>query len=120
MTLPLTYGGFPGTPGLSDTITATLDSGGNGTARISNQNSATLWIVRQVSVITSPRSDGCTCTLTPPIGIIDTSYFAGTGDVAGGDPPIFLRAGDFIDAIFENGPASGVGIVTYYYDEVIV
>lgn len=113
--------GYSGAQGLPDTITATLDSNGTGTARISNQNSAVLWVVRQISVVTNPRvSSGCSATLTLPVGIIDTTYFAGTGAAAGGDPPIYLRSGDFIDVTFENGPANGVGIVTYFYDEIMI
>lgn len=105
-------------PGLSDTLTTPIDGNGRGQVRISNQNSTTLWIVRQISVLVSPAVDGPICRLTLAIGIIDTAYFAGRGDSAGGDPPIYLRPGDFIDASFEQVPIGSTGFVTYYYDEV--
>lgn len=95
-----------------------LNASGNGSGQIINNNSAVMWKVEQVSVVTSPRTSGATCELTPPTGIIDTSYFAGTGDVAGGDPPIYLTHGDYITCTFANGPANGQGIVTYYYEEI--
>lgn len=98
---------------------ASLNSSGTGESRIQNNNSGTLWIVRQISVITSPTASGTTCTLTLPAGIVDTSYFAGTGDVAGGDPPIYLHAGDFIGLVWSQGPSGGQGIATAFYDEII-
>lgn len=103
--------------GLRGNTTASLDASGNGQSFIQNMNAGSLWLVRQVSVITSPEAAGATCTLTPPTGIIDTSYFAGTGDTAQG--VYYLHSGDFIKLTWRNGPPNGQGIATYYYDEVI-
>lgn len=115
MTLPVGSTTF----GLRRNVVANLDASGNGESRIENLNAGVLWIVRQISVICRPTASGTTCTVTPPTGIIDTSYFAGTGDVAAGDPPIYLYSGDFILLTWADGPASGQGVCTYYYDEVV-
>ena len=101
----------------SNTVVANLNASGSGSSRIANENSALMWVVIQISVLTNPTISGCTCRLTPPAGIIDTSYFAGTGDVAG-DEPVFLFSADFIDLTWTNGPANGVGIATYVYYEL--
>lgn len=106
--------------GLRQNVTVQLDASGAGESRIDNNNASTLWVVRQLSVITAPQRAGATCTVTLPTGIVDTAYFAGTGDVAGGDPPIYLRSGEFLRLTWANGPANGTGIATYYYDEVIM
>lgn len=111
---------MPTTYGVRADAPAQLDATGSGKALIQNNNSAALWIVRQISLITAPVTSGTTCTVRPPTGIVDTSYFAGTGDVAGGDPPIYLRSGEYIELEWENGPANGTGVCTYFYDEVIL
>lgn len=115
----MTYSVGRTTYGLRRNVVADLDASGNGESRIENFNAGALWIVRQISVLCSPVTSGGICRVTPPTGIVDTSYFAGTGDVAGGDPPIYLYTGDFIKLTWEDGPASGQGICTYYFDEVI-
>ena len=95
----------------------TLDANGAGTVQIQNNNSAMLWIVRQLSLITSPTSSA-TCVVTTPTGIVDTAYFAGTGDVAGGEPPIYLQPADYLLLTWALGPANGLGLCTCYLDEV--
>jgi hypothetical protein len=94
-----------------------LNAAGNGSGEIRNNNAATMMVIVQLSVITAPTSSGCTCVVTPPTGIVDTSYFAGTGDVAGGEPH-FLMPGDSLKLTWSSGPANGQGIATYYYWEV--
>lgn len=107
----------PGAVPVRKNLAIRLNASGNGTDRIVNNNSARLWVVVQLSIITSPTSSGCTCVVTPPTGIMDTSYFAGTGDVAGGEPE-FLYEGDYLELAFANGPANGTGIATYTYYEL--
>lgn len=109
---------FAGVIPRRDISVATLNSSGAGTGRIQNNNAAVLWVLFQVSVVSSPNqsSGNCQCRLTPPTGVIDTSYFAGTGDTAPG--VYFLYPMDFIDHTWSGGPASGRGIVTYQYLEV--
>jgi len=93
-----------------------LSAAGAGVGRIQNSNSASVWIIGMLSVITSPTSSGCTCVVTPPTGIVDTSYFAGTGDTAQG--MYVLMSGDYLDLTWSGGPASGQGIATYIYQEL--
>lgn len=94
----------------------TLTASGAGSVQIQNNNSAMLWTVRQLSLITSPTSQAV-CVITTPTGIVDTAYFAGTGDVAGGDPPIYLQPADYLTLTWSLGPANGVGLCTCYLDE---
>lgn len=103
-------------PRRGDNVT-TLNASGAGSNTITNNNSARVMVIVQLSLITSPTIDGCTCVVTPPTGVVDTSYFAGTGDVAG-DEPHFLFASDFLKLDWTSGPASGQGIATYYFYEV--
>ena len=100
-----------------DNLVTPLNASGNGNNQLQNNNSARLWVIVQISVITAPEAPGCTCKLSPPTGIVDTSYFAGTGDVAGGEP-YFLFSGDFVAFTWTNGPANGQGLATYFYYEV--
>lgn len=105
--------------GLERDATITLDANGEGVATIVNNNAAALWIVRQISIITQPTKAGATCTVRKlPVGFVDTSYFAGTGDTAG-DEPLYLRGGQTIELTWAGGPANGQGVCTFYYDEVI-
>lgn len=97
-----------------------LSAAGGGVGQIANNNAAKLWVVRQISLISNPTSSGATCTVKWPIGIVDTSYFAGTGDVAGGDPPIYLYSGEYLELVWEGGPANGQGIASVIFDEVDV
>lgn len=113
MTAPFT------TYGLRRDASVNLNASGAGQGVIRNDNSAALWIVRQISVIANPTRSGTTVVTRTPNGIVDTSYFAGTGDVAGGDPPIYLRSGEAITLDWTSGPPSGVGQCTFYYDEII-
>lgn len=98
-------------------LPTTLSALGAGVGQIVNNNSSQLWVIIQLSLITAPTKAGCTCVVTPPTGIVDTSYFAGTGDVAG-DEPHFLYHGDSLNLIWTGGPPGGQGIATYYYYEV--
>lgn len=99
-----------------DNNVTNLNASGSGTNIIQNNNAATTMVVVALSVITVPAGTGATtCKLTPPTGIIDTSYFAGTGDVAYG--VYFLPPGDSITLTWTNGPASGQGVATYQYFE---
>jgi hypothetical protein len=93
-----------------------LSATGAGVGTIRNDNSAVIVVIYQLSVITSPTSSGATCTVTPPTGIVDTSYFAGTGDVAQG--VYYLEHSDFLTLTWASGPANGQGIATYFFDEV--
>lgn len=97
---------------------AELNASGVGESFITNNNAGKLWIVRQISLITNPETAGCTCTVRFPTGILDTSYLAGTGDVAGGDPPVYLYSGDFLKLVWAAGPVNGQGICTFIFDEV--
>lgn len=100
---------------IQDISQAALNASGNGTNRVQNNNAATVWKIEQFSLITNPiGSSACTCVMQPTTGVIDTSYFAGTGDVAGGDPPMWIFTGDYVDFIWTGGPANGSGIVTYF------
>lgn len=94
-----------------------LSAAGAGVGTISNGNSAAYWVIVQLSVITEPTISGCTCTVKPPVGSVDTSYFAGTGDVAG-DEPHFLYTNDFLTLTWTGGPPNGQAIGTYYFYEV--
>ncbi len=97
---------------------ATLNASGNGSSVIRNDNAASILIIRQISVISVPTASGCTCTAAPPTGVIDTAYFAGTGDVFGGEPAHYLYSGDYITLTWTKGAPNGQGIATYYYDEI--
>lgn len=101
-----------------DNVVAPLSTAGAGVGQIANNNSAVIRIILSLSVVTSPRqsSANCKCEITPPVGFVSTSYFAGTGDTAKG--PYFLLPGDFINLTWTGGPASGQGIGTYWYIEV--
>jgi hypothetical protein len=77
-----------------------------------------MWIVRQITIKTNPAQSGCTAQVFQNLNFVATSYFAGTGDTAGGEPPMYLDPGEYIDVVFTGGPASGQGVVTLYYDEV--
>lgn len=94
-----------------------LNASGAGVNQIVNGNSSSMWKIVQLSVITAPTISGCTCTVAPPTGIVDTSYFAGTGDVAGGEPH-WLLPGDFLQLTWTGGPVNGQGICTYYFAEL--
>lgn len=96
-------------------LTTKLSAAGGGTDQIINNNSAFIWVVVALSVITSPTS-AAVCVFTPPTGIINTSYFAGTGDLFEG--PHFLYHGDSINVAYSGGPANGQGLITYEYYEV--
>lgn len=102
--------------GLRNDHVTPLNASGAGTSRLANNNAAALWIIYQISFITSPTSSAI-CTIKPPTGVIDTGYFAGTGDKAIG--AYFLRGGEFIEFVWSGGPASGSGIATYFYDEIL-
>jgi hypothetical protein len=105
--------------GMFDVVATQLSAAGAGVGIIQNNNSGVFWRVTQISVITIPVSSGCTCVVAPQIGFVDTAYFAGTGDVAGGDPPIYLYQGQTITLTWSAGPANGFGECTYYYDELM-
>jgi hypothetical protein len=105
----------PGLVPVRKITAAKLDSSGAGTDQITNPNSAALWVIQSLSLITVPTSNA-QCVLTPPTGVINTSYFAGTGDLAEG--PHFLYHGDQINLAWSSGPANGQGICTYEYYEV--
>lgn len=107
-------------PGKRGSEPTQLDASGNGEGRITNNNSAALWIVRQISLISQPTRTGGICELRLPEGIIDTGYFAGTGSAAGGDPPIWLYGGDFIRLVWIGCAPNGQGVCTYFYDEVLL
>lgn len=96
----------------------TLNASGAGTIQITNNNSFMVWKITQLSVISVPTS-AAVCVVSPPTGIVDTAYFAGTGDTAGGDP-YWLHAGDFLELEWSSGPANGVGLCTIYYYEIPV
>lgn len=100
-----------------DNLSTALSSAGAGVGTISNQNASMIRVIVQLSLISSPTASGCQCVVAPPTGIMDTSYFAGTGDVAG-DEPHFLMPSDYITLTWSGGPVSGQGICTYYYYEV--
>lgn len=97
----------------------TLNAQGVGSVIIQNNNVAAQWRVEQVSLRTVPPIAGVTCMLYQNVQLIDTSYFAGTGDNAAGDPPVYLNSGEFIRADFTQGPANGQAIVVAYYEELI-
>jgi len=101
--------------GLRNNVVTNLNASGDGSDQIRNNNAAVLWVVVQVSVITVPTSTA-TATLKPPTGIIDTSYFAGTGDSAVG--AYILLPGDYVEITYDGGPANGQGTATYIYHEV--
>lgn len=110
--------GWVAPPGLvpkrANLVTA-LNASGAGADQIVNVNSAFIWVIVALSVITVPTSSA-TCTFAPPTGIINTSYFAGTGDLFEG--PHFLYHGDAINVTYASGPANGQGLITYEYYEV--
>lgn len=93
-----------------------LNSSGAGVGQIRNTNSTATWVIRQLALITSPTSSA-SCTVKPAgIGIVDTSYFAGTGDTTEGE--YYLEPGDYLELNWASGPANGTGIATYFYEEV--
>lgn len=96
---------------------AMFDAQGAGTATISNQNSATIWVVVQLSLIMVPTASGGECVVRYPNGIMDTAYFAGTGDQAGGEPE-FLYADDYLTLDWTAGQPGGQGIATFQYYEL--
>lgn len=99
-----------------DVAVATLDGSGSGRGRISNGLSTIIIVVQQLSLVTVPRLPGCTCEVSiSGTNFVDTSYFAGTGDVAQGSPDIPLYPGDYIEMVWANGPPNGQGLGTYYY-----
>lgn len=106
------------TPRIRQNVTA-LDGTGAGVGTINNENSGVILVIVQLSVITSPiqTTTACSCRVQPPTGIMDTSYFAGTGDVAG-DEPYFLYSSDFLTLTWSGGPINGQGIASYQYYEV--
>lgn len=104
--------------GLDGTLVTDLDANGDGVGTLYNNNSGVMMVIFGLAVITNPVISGCTCIVTPPIGVVDTSYFAGTGDVAQGI--YYLRAGSFLKLTWDNGPHNGKGIATYFYHEVLV
>lgn len=114
--------------GLRNNVVGTLNASGALLGmRITNNNASALWIIRQVSLICSPlstglRPGGVTCVVTPPTGVVDTSYFAGTGDTMGGDPAFYCYSGEYLNLDWSSGAfAAGLqAIATYYYDEVIL
>lgn len=122
----MTYPNAPHTNfGLRRDLPIPLSTSGTASDKFVNNNSAALWVVRQISLIsTNPLiGGGLTCTVRPPTGIIDTSYFAGTGDVAGGDPPIYLRSSEYIELTWSQATsvqAGLVGLASFFYDEVIL
>jgi hypothetical protein len=102
---------------VSNIVATPLNSSGAGVGFIRNDNAAVLLVIGQLSVITKPTSSGATCTITPPIGIVDTSYFAGTGDVAWG--LYWIEPGSYLQLTWASGPANGVGVCSYFGVEVI-
>lgn len=98
--------------------TQALDVSGNGSVRITNNNSGVQWIVEQVSNVTNPRKDGCTAELYESGDFVDTNYFAGTGDTATGPPFLYLDSGEYVECIYSNGPPSGQAVMTIRYMEV--
>lgn len=95
-----------------------LDANGAGIDQIQNLNAAVVMKLVQLSVISNPTSSTAQCTVTYPAGgIMDTAYFAGTGDQAGGEPE-YLYNGDFVQLTWSNGPANGQGIATYVFYEL--
>jgi hypothetical protein len=97
-------------------VTTKLDGTGAGNNQIRNDNAAATLVIFQLSLITTPTSSGATCTVTPPIGIVDTSYFAGTGDIAWG--AWMILPDDYLTLTWANGPANGVGVASYYFAEI--
>lgn len=95
-----------------------LNALGAGNVRIQQQQVGKQWKISQVSIKTIPAAPGCTADLVQNGQLIATSYFAGTGDVAGGDPPLYLDAGEYIEVQFTGGPANGQGIVNAIYEEI--
>ena len=92
-----------------------LNASGVGTGQLVNGNSAAMWVIVSLSLITTPTSSAV-CVMTPPTGIINTSYFAGTGDQF--DGPHFLYHGDSINFAWSSGPANGQGLCTYEFYEL--
>lgn len=84
-------------------------------ARIENNNSAVQWEIGQVGVITNPQQSGCTATLGPPGGFLDTAYFAGTGDTFLGR--YFLQPHDYLQFVVTSGPPNGVLLATVVFIE---
>lgn len=100
-------------------VTGTFDANGASQERIVNGLSSVLWIVAQLSVVCQPKQSGPTCSLYQNgVYFIDTSYFAGTGDTAGGDPETYLFGGDYILLDWSGGTPGGQWVCTYYYREV--
>ena len=97
-------------------LSVPLNASGAGTDQIQNVNSAVVWAVEKLAIKSSPTASGCTCAVSFSIGDLDTSYFAGTGDVATGTPE-YLEPGEVMTFAFTNGPPNGRGIVTYTFRE---
>jgi len=95
-----------------------FNASGAGSNQIQNNNNAALWKISQLSVITSPQQSGVRCVITPPTGIVDTSYFAGTGDSTIGEA-YYLEPSDFLQLTWTNGPPGGQGICTFFYEELL-
>jgi hypothetical protein len=96
------------------TISSTVNSSGEARATLTPTKNIP-WSVSQVSVKMFNAPSGATCELQKNSAFI-TLLIAG-GDVADGDPPIFLRPGDRMDVIWENCTAGDVGEATFFYNE---
>ncbi len=86
-----------------------------GTAQFVNNNSAVRYVVRGISLRTSPKTSGTTCDVYLVLDYIDTSYFAGTGDTASGEN--YVNPGEYIQFDWTSGPSGGQGLASVYYDE---
>jgi hypothetical protein len=98
--------------------TVKLDANGAGTIRIQNDNPMVVVVMRQVYVVCNPKKPGATADILDASFGVTTSYNAGTGDTAKGDPPLYLPRGYFCDVVFANGPPLGQGIAITYYEEM--
>lgn len=96
-------------------ITATFDSAGEAVAALRVDSSRVWYRVTQVSVSTDDTTASSGGLYRDGIGI---SPFVPQFDAVAGDPPIELRAGHVLEAIWSGGTAGNTATALFIYDEI--
>lgn len=99
-----------------DTFNAKVDSNGLAVITFGPTDSYFNWSVSQVSIEMLTAPVGATCVMRK--GGAFVTFLIATGDVAGGDPPLFLRPGDRVTITWEGCTPDDYGKAYVIYDKI--
>lgn len=99
-----------------DTYQETVQADGTCTVRFPQQFLQYNWNLSQVSIEMENAPSGAICTLRKNGAFV--TFMIATGDAAGGDPPLFVRPGEYCEVIWESCTPGDVGRVFVIYNKV--